>query len=124
MGIAGQTFVIFILVMIIAFLISIGINYSVQAQIERTNPKAKEAFLAIAGKGEDSAYNQNEILHDIRKFEKLGGPDIIANKAAIDEISDRLYHKIDTADLSDQTRANLRQDVDRIQNNLYGAIAQ
>lgn len=117
MGIVGQTFIVFLLVMIIAFLISVGIQYSVQAQIERTKPQAKEAFLAIVGKGEDFAYEQNDIVHDIHKFEKLGGPDIIANQAAIDEVSDRLYHKIDTAHLSDHTRANLRNDVDRIRDN-------
>ena len=117
MGIAGQTFVIFILVMLIAFLISVGIDYSIRTQIERTKPNPKE-LIAVLGKGEDYIDEKDDIEHDIRKLEKLGGPDIIANKAAIDEVSDRLYHKIDKAHLSEQTRTHLKNNVDHVRDNL------
>lgn len=120
MGIAGQIFIIFMLVMLIAFLVSIGINYSIRTQIERTMPNQPK-LLEILGRGEDSldeSLDIRNIEHDIHKFEKLGGPDIIANQAAIDEMRDRLHHRIDEANLSEQTRVNLKNDVDRIHDKL------
>ena len=117
MGIVGQTFVIFILVLLVAFLVSVGINYSIRTQIERTNPNSKE-LIAFLGKGEDSLDEIDDIEYDIHKFEKLGGPDIIANQAAIEEVSNRLYHKIDKSHLSDHTRVNFRHRVNQICSNL------
>lgn len=117
MGIAGQTFIIFILVMLIAFLVSVGIDYSIRTQIERSKPNAKD-LIAVIGRGEDSIDEKLDIEHEIRKFEKLRGPDIIANKAAIDEVSNRLYKRINDAHLSNQTRSNLLQNVELVKKEL------
>jgi uncharacterized protein YfkK (UPF0435 family) len=128
MGIVGQTFVIFILVLVIAFLVSVGINYSVRTQIQRTMPK-NEALLAIVGKGElddeddddddyDDKSDLHNINHDISKFEKLKGPDIFANDAAVEEVSERLHNKIGSACLCSQTKENLHNKVDNISKHL------
>lgn len=110
MGIVGQTFFIFIIVIIIAFLVSVGIYYTMLTKIESLTFKK-------TGKGElESNMEVNEINNEIRKFEKLRGPDILANSEAIDEISNRLNYKISSTHLNEQIKQDLHNKVNNIKN--------
>lgn len=112
----GQVIFVFILVLLLAFLVSVGITYSIRTQVQRNYPN-DEKLANVIGKGES-----HDIDHEINKFEKLGGPDITANREAMCEFRDRLNHRIDTAHLPNDERHRLRDRVQSVAAKIENAL--
>lgn len=93
-----QIFLIFILALIVAYLVGMGVEFSTKEKL------SKMGMLELSPKVNGSDEKSESVIDfekDIETFRQLGGPDVLADEAAIEEFADRLMAQLENIDLDD-----------------------
>jgi len=106
-----QIILIFVLALVVAYLVGLGVEFSTKSKLSKMGINVPVSVTGSA-----------EIDDDIETFRQLGGPDVIADAAAIEEFADRLMIQLENMQLDDLQKLEYAAKINDLKNELLSKL--